>query len=448
MSNTGRLRVSDIVIRKRNICEDRKLKFTLMNIQTHKLQFCRRQDQEKMFFSVKHSLVPRNGFVATKKMTKKNRTQSAPLPKTNDTIKKDDKTFHNEDETLQNEESTFQRTKSCLEVREKSKHKKSTSSIDYEDFNLKVKNLFLDVNLTNTTISTQRKTVGFAGKSSWISKNQPKQHFYSNGNLEERCQKQNLEELEISDVNEDDNSDVFVDDEAEKNDSGIKLIDNKEIKNVVTYSNTAKALTLPTKLLKKRNSSASKIDYSNKTNEARENLKSDFEISPKLNLLSKDKSISYRKQQLKGDIECQKTKLQLATTYVLNNPPKMTLQEILSKRKAQHNETQNKTFFDLETIKDKPVTEKERWQKTIAEIIHKPSKEMKSKADINHEKEKVRERWVKHYTDMKQHRVHILKSKLQEDAAVHGMTFVKFLPRTRQAGFIKDAQHHRNYQFL
>lgn len=441
MANNGRLRVSDTVIRKRNICEDRKLKFTLMDIQTHKLQFCRRKDQEKMFFSVKHSLVPRNGFVAKKKMTKKNRTQSAPLPKTNDTMKNDDKTLQNEDETLQNEENTFRRTQSSLEVYRNLKHKKPTSSIDYEKFNLKVKNLFLD-----TTKSTERKTIGFAEKTSWNSNNRPKQRIYSNCNLEERYQKQNLEELEISDVNDDDNSVVFAKDEAEKNDNNIKLIENKEIKNVVTYSNAAKALTIPTKLLNKRNSSTSKIDNSNKTNEARENLKSEFEISPKLHLISKDKNILYRKQQQDG--ECQNTKLELATSYVLNSRPKMTLQEILSKRKAQQNETQNKTFSDFETIKDKPVTEKERWQKTIAEIIHKPSKEKKSKADLNNEKEIVRERWVKHYTDMKQHRVHILKSKLQEDAAVHGMTFVKFLPRTRQAAFIKDAQHHRNYQFL
>ena len=63
----------------RNACEERKLKYTLSHIDKMKLSYNRQQDKEKLFFAVQYLSVPVNRRFPNGDVTSRSRSNSAPL---------------------------------------------------------------------------------------------------------------------------------------------------------------------------------------------------------------------------------------------------------------------------------------------------------------------------------------------------------------------------------
>ena len=124
----------------------------------------------------------------------------------------------------------------------------------------------------------------------------------------------------------------------------------------------------------------------------------------------------------------------------------MTLDDIFLKRRNRKKQMDTEEG-DIENESDnKELTSKEKWEESLIRIMRTRKPEYKlSVQELNQRKEEIRQRWQVAYDQVKKNRLVVKNKKVKEQAMQNGVTLVKFLPKSQQAKYIKEAQFQRQY---
>lgn len=387
----------------RNACEERKLKFTLRHIEYLKQQYVKQQDQAQMFFAIKHLAVPlrRKSVISTRnELQEKKRTKSAPGNVTASNI---------------------------IEKEELNEHEYGPGDLkDQEGFTKGSKPSIAFI----TTRSSKMKLVNNNAQRGGNTSD-------SNGNS---------------------------DGESETENDKFPAIDTK--------SNTISRKSTPTPKTTKPILRPATVSFAD--------IDSYQSSSPTLNIRSKSSNTTYRDRvmlkntlalrrnfeikkdnQLLGRKEAWEFVSQDTNTSTIKEDFKlashfsnmdllgdetMTLDDIFLKRRNRKKQMDTEEG-DIENESDnKELTSKEKWEESLIRIMRTRKPEYKlSVQELNQRKEEIRQRWQVAYDQVKKNRLVVKNKKVKEQAMQNGVTLVKFLAKSQQAKYIKEAQFQRQY---
>ena len=387
----------------RNACEERKLKFTLRHIEYLKQQYVKQQDQAQMFFAIKHLAVPLRRKSSTRnELQVKKRMKSVPGNITaNESIEKEElNELENGPDDLKDQEGFTKGTKQKL----------STAFITKRPLKTK---------LVNNHAQRVNSTLDF-----------------------------------------------------NKNSDSESEMENDKFPAIDTKSNTISRKSTPSPKTRKPILRPATVSFAN--------IDSYQSSSPTLNIRSKSSNTTYRDRvmlkntlALRRNFDTKKDNQPLgrkeawefvsqdtnSTTLKedykfashfsnmdLLRDETMTLDEIFLKRRNRKKQMDTEERDMENESENKELTSKEKWEESLIRIMRTRKAECKlSVQERNRRKEEIRQRWQVAYDQVKKNRLVVKNKKVKEQAMQNGVTFVKFLPKSQQAKYIKEAQFQRHY---
>ena len=389
----------------RNACEERKLKFTLRHIEYLKQQYVKQQDQAQMFFAIKHLAVPlrRKSVISSRnELQGKKRTKSAPgnITASSSIEKGELNELENGADDLKDQEGFTKGTKqkpntAFLKTRpsktnllnNSAQRVNSTSEFnENSDCESETENdKFPTIDTKSNTISRKStpspKTTKFILRPATVS-------FADIGSYQ----------LSSSTLN------------IRSKSSNTTYRDRVMLKNTLALRRNFETKKDNQPLGRKETWEFVSQDTNSST------LKEDFKLAS-----------HFSNMDLLGD-------------------ETMTLDEIFLKRRNRKKQMDTGER-EIENESDKKeLTSKEKWEESLIRIMRTRKPEYKlSVQELNRRKEEIRQRWQVAYDQVKKNRLVVKNKKVKEQAMQNGVTLVKFLPKSQQAKYIKEAQFQRQY---
>ena len=490
--------VNDFVM-FRNACEERKLKYTLSHIDKMKVSYNRQQDKEKLFFAVQHLSVPANrkfSPLSTDEATlSRSRSYSAPL--------QNDKVDATEEITNSNAASTpppknetlLTKRKRCLTVSGLPNQKENTlgneiftKPIELYSNSTKMTNSIRDVDIKNTQIQSfdDGRVVSFDSYQHIKQSSPNLPQVVENKLTKTNIARFNVENKSPTPEDQTRNADKY-DLKYKNHQHGQQKHDDEMTQ--ITINN--KPITTTT--TKKRNKNLLTVDFNGNSGDhhQKETSRTNRVHKSKQRFLSpnSDGSLS----PLSGCSRRASTLSNVTTTVrapsrhgsVYNDAhgsvysdansdyessifrsrlkekqkEKELLRELMKRKKTVNalskslQEAQDRKGNENENIKRMTalssggltmIPAKEEWQRkleTMKETNHDLTRREKQAIE-----ERVRNRWKDAFEDMKSKRLSVYQSKMSISCGEeNSKTFVKFLPKSKQAFYIKDVQFAQKF---
>ena len=423
--------MNDLVL-FRNACEERKLKFTLSQIDRLKYQYSKQQEQAKMYFAVQHLAVPTRSYSSTALRLKTENNNESNRKRSSSAVNTRPKTTPNNNKTLRSRIAAPKDSSSRLS-REKlsstlpsrigspSKVKVAWNNLEDRSSPCKTpvqksclpeinplnkidqrdtKNLFVTKDLKNIDDS---ETTPFFKKFSQFGMDPANTQKYfrdynSLCNGKPRTTQVFLKQEKGQDIN-----------------SKAKELGNKNLKILELGNNQLLQKELP-------NSKSLPKKLGNNETSKRDNL------SRSSNFL----------QRRTSEVSQQKIR---QIDFIRNDSIDGRGCQTRAQNKYNHDTIREDEYLSSEYIAKEPEpSPKERWQVALKSLQDMKKTRKLSEIEKKEENAFARERWKNAFKEMKTFRTSYSQLKNKEKNVGEGLTMVKFLPKSKQINYIKEAQ--------
>ena len=489
--------VNDFVM-FRNACEERKLKYTLSHIDKMKVSYNRQQDKEKLFFAVQHLSVPANRKIPppapVDATISRSRSYSAPLQnddKVDDigTAETVETNFNNPATTNmeppKNETLLTKRRRSLTLGLLPSQENRDTTNKDVT--NLTGQQHYGNTTATTNAITKEKILIQLVDDGSIPSSSSGYQlsDKHSSPNLphvtENKLTKSNIARLNRTSTIEDQAHNTNSKDKSKyKNHHNDQQKQNySEITTRITINDKPITNTTATKRNKNLLTVNLNGHHQNETSKMHQKSKQRF-----LSLSSDDGTLSplggscTSRRASALSIAAARTPSRHESVSVYSDAAsdfessvfrsrlkekqkeKDLLRELIKRKKTVHTLTKslqdacqdNKSGNETERIKRTSMSNsglttlpaKEEWQRRLETM--KGTNQDLTRREKQAIEERVRNRWKDAFDNMKSKRLSIYQSKMSISCGEeNSKTFVKFLPKSKQAFYIKDVQFAQKF---